>query len=81
VEVHSFYTILRTSIEPIPVRYIPPKPNAIEEVTATYPRLYLAADANWKVQLMWQFHNGENWWGSTVVVAVLVLLLHPIHHR
>jgi hypothetical protein len=26
---------------------------------------------------MWQFHNGENWWGSTVVVAVIVVLLHP----
>jgi hypothetical protein len=23
------------------------------------------------------FHNGENWWGSTVVVAVIVVLLHP----
>jgi hypothetical protein len=63
--------------EPIPVGGAPPKPNTIEEATATHPRLQLGADANWKVQLMSPFHNGENWWGSTVGVAVIVVLLHP----
>jgi hypothetical protein len=26
---------------------------------------------------MWQFHNGENWWGSTVVVLAKVVMLSP----